>query len=86
MSDNPTVWSVSQAKARFSEVIDQALEQSPQTITRNGRPAVIVVTAEQWARKPGRKSTVADFFAASPPRGSGLDIERLQRGVREVVL
>src|SRR6516162_10265048 len=65
MSDNPTVWSVSRAKARFSEVIDQALEQGPQTITRNGRPAVVVVTAEQWARKPGRKSTVADFFAAS---------------------
>lgn len=39
MSENPTVWSVSQAKARFAEVIDQALEQGPQTITRNGRPA-----------------------------------------------
>jgi len=30
-------WTVAQAKAKFSEVIDKAHSLGPQTITRNGR-------------------------------------------------
>jgi prevent-host-death family protein len=60
---------VAQAKARFSEVVDRALKQGPQAITRNGRPAVVVVSVEEWSRKSGRKGTLAEFFAASPLRG-----------------
>ena len=40
-------WSVAQAKARLSEVIDRALKEGPQAITRNGRPAVVVVAIEE---------------------------------------
>jgi len=79
-------WSVAQAKARLSEVIDRALKEGPQEITRNGRPAVVVVAIEEWARKTGRKGTLAEFFAASPLRGSDLEIERAQGGAREVDL
>jgi prevent-host-death family protein len=86
MSEKAAVWSVAQAKARFSEVIDRALEQGPQAVTRNGRPAVVVVSVEEWARKTGRKGTLAEFFAASPLRDSRVEIERLQGGARKVDL
>jgi prevent-host-death family protein len=86
MSEKATVWSVAQAKARLSEVIDRAREQGPQAITKNGRPAVVVVSIEEWTRKTRRNGTLADFFAASPLRGSGLEIERAQGGTREVDL
>ena len=86
MSEKATVWSVAQAKARLSEVIDRAREQGPQAITKNGRPAVVVVSIEEWTRKTRRNGTLADFFAASPLRGSGLEIERDQGGTREVDL
>ena len=86
MSEKRAVWSVAQAKARLSEVIDRALQQGPQAITRNGRPAVVVVAAEEWTRKTGHKGTLADFFAASPLPGSGLEIERAAGGAREVEL
>jgi prevent-host-death family protein len=79
-------WSVAQAKARLSEVIDRALKEGPQAITRNGRPAVVVISIEEWVRKTGRKDTLAEFFAASPLRGSDLEIERAQGGAREVDL
>ena len=49
-------WSAAQAKARRSEVIDLALRQGPQAITRNTRPAVVVVSIEEWARNAGRKA------------------------------
>ena len=86
MSEEIAIWSVAQAKARFSEVVGRALTQGPHAITRNGRPAVVVVSVEEWARKTGRKGTLADFFAASPLRGSGLETERTQDEARKVEL
>ena len=86
MSEKAAVWSVAQAKARLSEVVDRALKEGPQAITRNGRPAVVVVSVEEWARRTERKGTLADFFAASPLRGSGLEIERAQGAARKVEL
>ena len=84
MSEKAPVWSIAQAKARFNEVINRAREQGPQAITKNGRPAVVVISIEEWTRKTKRKGTLADFFAASPLRGSGLEIERARGGAREI--
>jgi prevent-host-death family protein len=54
MARSRAVWSVAEAKAKLSEVIDRALEEGPQAITRNGRPALVVVSSEEWARETGR--------------------------------
>ncbi|MEO6012380.1 MAG: type II toxin-antitoxin system Phd/YefM family antitoxin [Devosia sp.] len=70
-------WTVAGAKARLSEVIDRA-QSEPQTITRNGKPSVVVVSAEEWQRKIARKGTFAEFLLESPLRGTDLDIERLR--------
>lgn len=75
-------WTVAQAKAKFSQVIEKARSLGPQTITRNGRRAAVVVAAEEWERKTKRKGNLAEFFASSPLRRSGLKIERLRGGVR----
>jgi prevent-host-death family protein len=79
-------WAVAEAKARFSEVIDRALADGPQTITRNGQKAVVVVSAEEWQRKTKRKGNLAEFFAASPLRGSDLKIRRSKDEPREIEL
>ena len=68
-------WSVADAKARLSSVIEQA-RTGPQIITRNGRPTAVVVSIEEWERRTTRSGTLADFLAASPLRGSGLRVER----------
>ncbi len=78
-------WTVAQAKARLSEVIDRA-KSAPQTITRNGKPSVVVVSAEEWHRKTARKGTLADFLLASPLRGTELDIERQHDEPRDLSL
>ena len=69
-------WSVAEAKSRFSEMLDRAHTAGPQTITRSGRATAVVVTAEEWERKTKRTGSLADFFAGSPLRGSGLKVER----------
>ncbi|WP_136616509.1 MULTISPECIES: type II toxin-antitoxin system Phd/YefM family antitoxin [Mesorhizobium] len=66
-----TNWTVAGAKAQFSEVIERA-QSSPQTITRNGKPIVVVVSAEEWLRKAARKGTLAEFLLNSPLRGTDL--------------
>lgn len=75
-------WTVAEAKAKLSEVIEQARAQGPQTITRNGRHAVVVVAAEEWARKTKRSGSLADFFATSPLRGSKLKVKRSRHSLR----
>jgi prevent-host-death family protein len=79
-------WTVAKAKAKFSEVIDKAKSDGPQSVTRHGRRAVVIVAAEEWERKMKRKGNLAEFFAASPLRGSGTKVRRLPGGVRKVDL
>jgi prevent-host-death family protein len=79
-------WSVAEAKAKFSEVIDRAQSHGPQTVTRNGRKAVVIVAAEEWERKNKRLGNLADFFAASPLRESQLTVTRLPDRPRKVDL
>ena len=47
-------WSLAEAKARFSEVVEKARTQGPQHLTRNGKEAVVVVSAETWAERASR--------------------------------
>jgi len=80
-----TNWTVASAKARFSQVIERA-QSSPQTITRNGKPSVVVVSAEEWERKTARKGTLAEFLLDSPLRGVDLDLERRRDEPRDLPL
>ena len=80
------IWTVAEAKAKFSELIERARSEGPQTITRKGRTAVVVVSAEEWERKTKRTGNLAEFFAASPLRGSKLRVERIKGGLRNVDL
>ena len=79
-------WTVAEAKARFSELIEQARSKGPQTITKHGRTAAVVVSAAEWERKSKRTGNLAEFFAASPLRGSGLEIKRRKDRPRKVEL
>ena len=79
-------WTIAEAKAKFSEVVEKAQSDGPQTITRRGRTAVVVVAAEEWDRKTKRSGNLAEFFAASPLRGSGIKITRRKDKARKVGL
>jgi prevent-host-death family protein len=79
-------WTVAEAKAKFSEVIDRAQSNGPQIVTRSGRKSVVVVSAEEWERKVKRVGNLAEFFASSPLRGSRLRVKRSKDGPRKVDL
>lgn len=80
-------WALHEAKNQLSRVVDSALADGPQTITRNGRAAVIVVAAEQYARLAGEKPSLEEMLLSAPddidvdlndwigPRSKGRDID-----------
>jgi prevent-host-death family protein len=79
-------WTVADAKAKFSELLERAQSQGPQMITRNGRDTAVVVSAEEWRRKSERSGNLAEFFASSPLRGSRARITRPKGGLRNTDL
>lgn len=79
-------WTVAEAKARLSELLERVRDQGPQTITRRGRVAAVVVSPEEWERKSKRVGNLAEFLLNSPLRDSGIVIERAADGPRRIDL
>jgi prevent-host-death family protein len=65
-------WSVQDAKNRFSEVVNAARRQ-PQTVTKHGKPAVVIVDAAEYERMRcldrARAPSFADLLLALPQDG-----------------
>ena len=86
---DPQECQLQDAKARFSEVFRVARERGPQRVTKHGREAVVVIPAEEYARitAPQRgPASIAEFFAASPLRDSGIQLDRVRDFGRAVDL
>jgi prevent-host-death family protein len=68
-------WQLQEAKNQFSLLVDKALSEGPQTVTRHGRPAVVVVSIADYQKRsrPRRKSLLELF---EPLRGAELVVER----------
>lgn len=73
-----TSWKVAEAKARLSELIDQAVSEGAQEITRHGKRTVVVVSAKEWDQRTKRQGSLVEFFQNSPLKGSGIDLERMR--------
>lgn len=79
-------WSIAEAKARFSEVIEKALREGAQEVTRHGKRTAVVVSAAEWDRRSRRKGSLVELLNRSPLKGSGLTIERPRELPRDVEL
>jgi antitoxin Phd len=77
-------WNLAEAKNRLSEVVNLALSEGPQTITR-WKDAVVVVSAERYAELTGQRRSFKDFLLGGPSL-EGLDLERDKSPVRDVEL
>ncbi len=71
-----TAWQIQEAKNKLSELIDRALAEGPQIITRHGVEVAVVMPFAGYKRLMVQKQRLGDFFLASPLHKSGLMIER----------
>ncbi len=79
------VWQLQDAKNKFSQVVEQAISEGPQVITRHGVETVIVLAYEEYRRMLLSQPRLGDFFRQSPLAGAELDLTRDKRSWRNDV-
>jgi prevent-host-death family protein len=62
-----SVWKLEDAKARFSEVVRLAEQGVPQRVSVRGREAVVILSAQAYARlAPAASGSLAALFGEGP--------------------
>ncbi|MCY4486349.1 MAG: type II toxin-antitoxin system Phd/YefM family antitoxin [Deltaproteobacteria bacterium] len=80
------VWQVQEAKARFSELVRDAAESGPQTITVRGRRTAVVLSADDYDRLKRPELSTREFLRVSSRVGVDLKIERDKSLPRDIDL
>ena len=71
-------WQLQEAKNQFSTVVEKALTDGYQVVTRHGQPAVVVMSVEEFRKLKPRAQSLSRFLADSPLRELGA-LPRRQR-------
>lgn len=79
------IWQVQEAKQKFSALVQRALDEGPQIVTRRGEEVVVVLSAEQYRRLSGQRRSFTDFLLNGPDL-SQLDLRRAKDLARVVEL
>lgn len=79
------VWQLQEAKQRFSRLVQRALDEGPQVVTRHGEEAVVVMSAREYRRLTGSGSDFKEFLMAAPDL-EALEIQRSADTVRMIDL
>ena len=79
-------WQLQEAKARLSELVRKAQTEGPQAISVHGRPAVVVVSSEEFAQLVKPRPGFVEFLRRSPLAGSGVGMSRESSPPRKVEL
>lgn len=69
-------WQLQEAKNKFSEVVEAALADGPQVITRRGAETAIVLSYADYRKLLLAQKKLSDFFRESPLVGVDLDLTR----------
>ena len=78
-------WQLQEAKQKFSQLIQRALDEGPQAVTRHGETVVVVLSADEFRRLTGGKPDFAAFLLSAPDL-SALDLRRATDRPRDVEL
>ena len=77
-------WQLQDAKNQFSQVVELARTEGPQTVTRHGVPVAVVVSADEFKAMSRPEESVLEFFA--PLKGSGVRLQRKRDTPRKIRL
>jgi antitoxin Phd len=80
------IWQLQDAKAHLSELVKNASSGRPQEITLRGKPAVVVLSVQQYEKLKQPKQKLANFLKQSPLIGIEIDIDRDKTSMRDIEL
>jgi prevent-host-death family protein len=76
-------WQLQEAKNKLSEVVDEALTNGPQIITKRGVDTVIVLSYAEYRKILLVKQPLSAFFHNSPLAEVSLDLTRSADSLRD---
>jgi antitoxin Phd len=81
-------WKLQDAKAHFSQVVREARERGPQRVTLHGKDAVVILSAEDYARlaPAAAQPSLHALLSRSPLRDLDFDHGSVRSPVRDVEL
>lgn len=79
-----STWQLQEAKNRLSELVELAVHEGHQTITRHGEPTVVVVAFKDFQRLRRQQNSLVEFLRKSPLQGVKLDLRRDKSPPRKV--
>ena len=80
-------WQVQDAKARFSELLDNAMKKGPQVVTKRGVDAAVLVSIAEWRRlQRVARPDIKELLLGPGPRFENLVPERRARKRRKPVM
>ncbi|HZT07313.1 MAG TPA: type II toxin-antitoxin system prevent-host-death family antitoxin [Chloroflexota bacterium] len=79
------IWQIQEAKQRSRNVVERALHEGPQTVTRRGEPVVVVVPRDDFRHLRGEVPDFRDCLLSAPDIVA-LDIKREASRVGRVEL
>jgi prevent-host-death family protein len=68
-------WQLQEAKQKFSELVQRALDDGPQVVTRRGEEVVVVLSAKEFRRLARQRRDFKQFLLSAPDF-EPLDIRR----------
>lgn len=71
-----SVWQLQEAKSKFSQLVEQALKDGPQTVTRHGTETVIVASVRDYQRHENSNRSLKSFFRKPPFFDDEIDLTR----------
>ncbi len=78
-------WQLQEAKNRLSEVVDAALAEGPQVITRRGKETAILLSYDQYRTLVVNQQKLSEFFAQSPLADLDIDLTRDKSPLRDQI-
>ncbi len=59
-------WQLQEAKQKFSELVDRALEEGPQIVTRHGEEVVVVLSKREYEKLGCTRPDFKSFLLSGP--------------------
>jgi len=78
-------WRLAEAKNRFSEVINKALSEGPQKVTRRD-DTIIILSKKDYEKLTGKRSGFKDFLLNQAPVLDDIELGRDKAPMRAVDL
>ena len=77
-------WQLQEAKNQFSLVVENALTEGPQMVTRHGELAVVVISVADLKKSKARKKSILEI--CEPIRGLDFEVARDRSLPRKIKL